>query len=203
MSYDLSARTNGDVPPPVTAHEEDELTEAQREGEADRGGAAAAVVEPTPEPEDGLDGQVAQRDLDAADAHVDTEDVQLPQTPGVERDATERITTTEHAQGERQYQERLPSNVATPPATTIWSESTVNDMRSRLQAVQLRFVDDPAAVTGEMQALVGEAVEALSVALTNRQRELDDWSRSGGHDTEQLRVSVQRYRDFYELLLGH
>jgi len=76
-------------------------------------------------------------------------------------------------------------------------------MRSRLQAVQLRFVDDPAAVAGEMQALVGEAVEALSVALTDRQRELDDWSRSGGHDTEQLRAAVQRYRDFYELLLGH
>jgi hypothetical protein len=203
MSYHLSARANGDAPPPAIAHEEDELTEAQREGEADRGAADAAVLEPTPEPEDGFDGQVAQQDLDSADANADGEDVQLSQTPGVERDAAEQITTTEHAQGEQMYQERLPSNVATPPAITIWSESTVNDMRSRLQAVQLRFVDDPAAVAGEMQALVGEAVEALSVALTDRQRELDDWSRSGGHDTEQLRAAVQRYRDFYELLLGH
>lgn len=26
---------------------------------------------------------------------------------------------------------------------------------------------------------------------------------SGGHDTEQLRIAVQRYRDFYKLLLGY
>jgi hypothetical protein len=203
MSYDLNARTNGDVPPPVIAHEEDEFTEAHREGETHGGAAAATILEPTPESEDRFDGQAAQRDPDSADAHIDTEDVHLSQTPGVEPDAAEGITTAEHAQGEQVYQERLPSNVATPPPTTIWSEGTVNDMRGRWQAVQLRFVDDPAAVTGEMQALVGEAVQTLSAALTDRQRELDSWSRSGGHDTEQLRSAVQRYRDFYELLLGH
>jgi hypothetical protein len=203
MSYDLNARTNGDVPPPVIAHEDDKLTEAHREGEAHREAAAATILEPTPEPEDRLDGRAALRDPDSADAHIDTEDVHLDQTSGAERDAAEPTARAEHAQGEQVYQERLPSNVATPPATTIWSEDTVNDMRGRWQAVQLRFVDDPAAVTGEMQALVGEAVQTLSAALTDRQRELDSWSRSGGHDTEQLRIAVQRYRDFYELLLGH
>jgi hypothetical protein len=54
-----------------------------------------------------------------------------------------------------------------------------------------------------MQALVAEAVQTLSAAVADRQRELDSWSHGGGHDTEQLRIAVQRYRDFFELLLGH
>lgn len=96
---------------------------------------------------------------------------------------------------EQVYPERMPRH-------TIWPETTINEMRTRWQAVQSRFDDDPAAVTGEMRMLVGEAVQAVSAALADRQRELDDWSR-GGHDTEQLRLAVQRYRDFYEFLLGH
>jgi hypothetical protein len=186
MSYDLSTRTNSDVPQPTTTHEGyDVLDEAHRvDTDATIG-----------EPDNRLDGQVAEPDLESENAHID-------ETPGDGIAAAEPTAVAEHSQPEQVYQERMPSDVTTSPVTTIWPEDTVNDMRTRWQAAQLRFVDDPAAATGEMQTLVGEAVQALSAALADRQRELDGWSRSG-HDTEQLRLAVQRYRDFYELLLGH
>jgi len=128
-----------------------------------------------------------------AESRVDDPEAPTAQT-------SEEVPTDEPQ--EHVYQERLPSEMTTPTMTTIWSEETVNQMRARWQAVQLRFVDDPAAVTGEMQMLVSDAVQALAAALADRQRELDSWSHSG-HDTEQLRLAVQRYRDFHEILLGH
>jgi len=186
MSHDLSARTNSDVPSLTTTDDGyDALDEAHRVDTETTIG----------ETDSGLDGQVAVPGLESENGHLD-------EMSGDVVAAAEATAVAEHSQSEQVYQERMPSDMTTSPVTTIWPEGTINDMRTRWQAVQLRFVDDPAAVTGEMQTLVGEAVQALSAALADRQRELDDWSRSG-HDTEQLRLAVQRYRDFYELLLGH
>jgi hypothetical protein len=185
MSYDLNTRTNSDRPQPVTALEEREIID-----EIERGDPDATIGE-------------AETRIDDLDAPPDQtpEDVPADQTPAAPEEPAEPAAMTGQSP-EQVYQERLPSDMTTPPMTTIWSEETVNQMRTRWQAVQLRFVDDPAAVTGEMQTLVGDAVQALSTALADRQRELDSWSHSG-HDTEQLRLAVQRYRDFHEILLGH
>lgn len=185
MSYDLSARTNSDSPASTTTDESHEVL-----NEAHRVHKDASIGET----DNGLDGQVAITGRESENGHID-------ETPA-DVTAAEATAVTEHSPPEQVYQERLPSDVTTSPVTTMWPEGTINDMRTRWQAVQLRFVDDPAAVAGEMQTLVGEAVQALSAALAERQRELDSWSRSG-HDTEQLRLAVQRYRDFYEFLLGH
>jgi len=186
MSYGLSTRTNSDAPSPTTTDESHDVLD-----EAHRVDTDATIGEPDNRP----DGQVAVADLESENSQID-------ESPGDVGAAAESIAVAVHSQPEQVYQERMPSDVTASPVTTIWPEDTINDMRTRWQAAQLRFVDDPAAVTGEMQSLVGEAVQALSAAFADRQRELDGWSRSG-HDTEQLRLAVQRYRDFYELLLGH
>jgi len=192
MSYDLSARTNSHLPSSTTTDEGNDVFD-----EAHRVNTNATIDETG----NGAEGQVAGPGLDSENGHVD----EMPgnAAAAVEAtEATEATAVTEHSPPEQVYQERMPSDMTTSPVTTIWPKNNVDDMRTRWQAVQLRFVDDPAAVTGEMQTLVGEAVQALSAALADRQHELDGWSRSG-HDTEQLRLAVQRYRDFYEFLLGH
>jgi predicted secreted Zn-dependent protease len=74
-------------------------------------------------------------------------------------------------------------------------------MRARWQELQLRFVDDPSGVAGQVRALVAEAVRAVTEALAEQQRQLDSWSTAEGGDTEQLRVVVQRYRDFFDRML--
>lgn len=186
MSYELRTRTNSDVPQEVVVGEDSEIGgETHRDGEK---------VTATPESEDMLDDQVVEQDQH-------TEEVPSDETPAGDDEAAESRAMTEQSQHEQVYQERLPGALAVP-VTTIWPEDALNEMRSRWQAVQLRFVDDPAAATGEMRALVGEAVQALPAVLAERQVELDSWSHSGGHDTEQLRIAVQNYRAFYDFLLG-
>lgn len=185
MSYDLTTRTNSDTPQPVTALDNKDVIDEIQRGDPDAtNGKAQSRIDDIDTPPDQTSEEVPTDEPRAAAEEPIDSDAMAGQSP------------------EQVYQERLPSDMTTPPMTTIWSEETVNQMRTRWQAVQLRFVDDPAAVAGEMQTLVGEAVQALSAALADRQRELDSWSH-GGHDTEQLRLAVQRYRDFHEFLLGH
>ncbi|WP_155368700.1 hypothetical protein [Catellatospora vulcania] len=86
-------------------------------------------------------------------------------------------------------------------AASLWPAAAAEDLRTRWQAAQLRFVDDPPAVAAELRDLVGEAVRTLQESLADRQRELDAAFGDAGTDTEQLRLAVQQYRDFNEQLL--
>ncbi|MEU8077713.1 hypothetical protein AB0B31_19940 [Catellatospora citrea] len=86
-------------------------------------------------------------------------------------------------------------------AASLWPVAAAEDLRTRWQAAQLRFVDDPPAVAAELRDLVGEAVRTLQESLADRQRELDEAFGDAGTDTERLRLAVQRYRDFHQQLL--
>jgi hypothetical protein len=189
----------------------------------------SAVEEPSPIEEPSAVDETDETpvaEATAAEDVVATEDVaatdelaSVDETPAVEdateesasvdetpTDATSAVEPTAEAdvasdEPVAEADELMPGDMAVQPVT-LWSAVTVSDLRGRWQAVQLRFVDDPPAVAAEMQALVGEAVQILSAALADRQRELDEWSQTGVSDTEQLRIAVQRYRDFFDLMLG-
>ncbi len=186
MSHNLSTRTNSHEPQAVIVGEDSEIAaEAHRDDE---------FATTAPEAEDRPDDQVAERDQHP-------EEIPGDETPAGDDEAAGSTAMTKQSPHEQVDQERLPGALAAP-VTTIWPEDVLNEMRSRWQAAQMRFVDDPAAVTSEMQVLVSEAVQALPAVLAERQSELDSWSHGGSHDTEQLRIVVQRYRAFYESLLG-
>ncbi len=97
--------------------------------------------------------------------------------------------------------ELMPGEVPAEPATAGWAEGDTETMRARWHELQLRFVDDPSGVAGEARSLVGEAVQAVTDALADQQRRLDSWSSAEGGDTEQLRVVVQQYREFFDRVL--
>ncbi|MFC8301542.1 hypothetical protein [Micromonospora orduensis] len=93
------------------------------------------------------------------------------------------------------------STVAAEPATLLDADSA-QGFRDRWRDVQLRFVDDPHAAAGEAQALVEEAIQALSSALAAQKTTLGGWQDAGSADTEQLRMAVRNYRDFLDRVLG-
>ncbi|MGK5742447.1 hypothetical protein [Micromonospora sp. URMC 103] len=93
------------------------------------------------------------------------------------------------------------STVAAEPAS-LFDPATAQGFRDRWRDVQLRFVDDPRAAAGEAEALVEEAIDALSAALAAQQTTLGGWQEAGSADTEELRMAVRRYRDFLDRVLG-
>ncbi|MGS2619048.1 hypothetical protein ACVCAH_31645 [Micromonospora sp. LZ34] len=96
---------------------------------------------------------------------------------------------------------RPAPTVPAEPAT-LFEPDAAQRFRDRWRDVQLRFVDDPRAATGEAQALVDEAIQALASALSAQKSRLGAWQDAGSVDTEQLRVAVRQYRDFLDRVLG-
>ncbi|GGN67859.1 hypothetical protein GCM10010112_31660 [Actinoplanes lobatus] len=74
----------------------------------------------------------------------------------------------------------------------------VESLRERWRDIQLRFVDDPKAATGEAAGLVDEAVDKLAKALRDHRGSLS----TGTGETEALRVELRSYRDILDRLLG-
>ncbi|MFB6393609.1 hypothetical protein [Polymorphospora lycopeni] len=95
----------------------------------------------------------------------------------------------------------MPGDVPGEPVAVLIPAATAQALRQRWREVQLRFVDDPRAAAGEAQDLVDEAVQTLATALAEQKDDLGGWRSSGADDTERLRVTVRRYRDFLDRLL--
>lgn len=79
----------------------------------------------------------------------------------------------------------------------------MDDLRGRWNDIQAEFVDDPRASVKEAHAMVAEIVNELTERFSNERSSLESrWNRDEQPDTEELRVALQRYRDFFNRLLG-
>ncbi|MBW6432257.1 hypothetical protein KZ829_00655 [Actinoplanes hulinensis] len=94
-----------------------------------------------------------------------------------------------------------PRPAAEKPLTgpvALFPGGDVESLRERWRDIQLRFVDDPKAATGEAAGLVDEAVDKLTKALRDHRGSLS----TGTDETEALRVELRSYRDILDRLLG-
>jgi len=79
----------------------------------------------------------------------------------------------------------------------------MDDLRSRWTDVQASFVDDPQRAVQQAHDLVTRIVDDLTNTFTRERATLESqWSGGGQADTEDLRVALQRYRSFFNRLLG-
>lgn len=79
----------------------------------------------------------------------------------------------------------------------------MDDLRSRWSDVQASFVDDPQSAVQQAHDLVTRIVNDLTETFTRERSSLESqWSGGGQADTEDLRVALQRYRSFFNRLLG-
>src|SRR5262245_60301810 len=75
--------------------------------------------------------------------------------------------------------------------------------RSRWMNIQTGFVDEPRRAVKEADALVAETMGRLSEMFTGERSKLEgQWSREESVSTENLRLVLQRYRSFFDRLLG-
>lgn len=76
-------------------------------------------------------------------------------------------------------------------------------LRTRWEEIQTGFVDDPRGAVRDAHAMVGALVDELTQIFTRERTALEDqWSNNREPDTEALRVALQRYRGFFNRLLG-
>ncbi|HWZ88114.1 MAG TPA: hypothetical protein VNW92_04670 [Polyangiaceae bacterium] len=80
----------------------------------------------------------------------------------------------------------------------------LHDLRRKWNEVQAGFVDEPRSSVQQANELVGQVVDELTAVFTNERSTLEgQWNRGEEVDTEALRIALQRYRAFFNRLLGN
>ncbi len=97
---------------------------------------------------------------------------------------------------------KTPSD-AEEQLASLLSPDEVKDFRARWDAIQVSFVDDPRQSVGEADGLVAMVMKRLAEVFAKQREMLENqWSRGGDVSTEDLRLSLRRYRSFFSRLLS-
>jgi hypothetical protein len=111
-------------------------------------------------------------------------------------------------------EQRDATPVAAPPSDVamashdsddiaLFPREEVEGFRSRWEAIQTGFVDEPKAAVGEADGLVAQVVTRLAQVFSDEKNTLEQqWDRGDAVSTEDLRLALKRYRAFFHRLLS-
>ncbi|OBI41159.1 hypothetical protein [Mycobacterium sp. E796] len=85
----------------------------------------------------------------------------------------------------------------------LFADDELADLRARWAAVQAAFVDDPRDCVQKADVLVSDLVDQLTSGFAHARSRLEEqWARGEEASTEDLRVALMHYREFFERLLA-
>ena len=91
---------------------------------------------------------------------------------------------------------KMPSSRSSRPIARTSSASSWHRLQSQ-------FVDDPRETVSEADSLVAELLQELARGFSDARGKLESqWSEGDDVSTEDLRISLKRYRSFFERLLS-
>lgn len=112
-------------------------------------------------------------------------------------------------EAERERERAAAEQVETRPQrddeqlAALFSPDMAGDFRSRWDAVQIGFVDDPQQAVKQADELVAQVMKNLAETFANERHRLEEqMGTGGGASTENLRVALRRYRSFFQRLLS-
>jgi len=121
----------------------------------------------------------------------------------------------DEATGTREYASgRTLDDTAEPPAGgrsiaqepesgPLFPPDESGDFGRRWEEIQTTFVDEPERAVENADALVASVMERLADSFARERQRLEgQWSRGEDVSTEDLRVTLQRYRSFFRRLLS-
>lgn len=84
----------------------------------------------------------------------------------------------------------------------LFDSDREQELRDRWRGLQSRFVDEPRDTVSAADSLVAELLRDLAQSFDTARATLEEqWSSGEDVSTEELRVTLQRYRSFFERLL--
>jgi hypothetical protein len=85
----------------------------------------------------------------------------------------------------------------------LFADDELAGLRARWDNVQATFVDDPRECVHKADGLVSDVVEQLTAGFTHARSRLEEqWARGEEASTEDLRVALKQYREFFQRLLA-
>ena len=85
----------------------------------------------------------------------------------------------------------------------LFTEDAARAFRSRWDAVQRGFVDDPQEAVHAGDELVAQVIKSLAESFSEQRSALEEGlNQADRSSTENLRLALRRYRSFFERLLA-
>jgi len=202
---------------------------AEADAGASTRGPGALETEPPPLETQASDRQIDTQAPSASDRQIDTQapsasdrqfDTQAPS-------ASDRQFDTRSPQASDTEFEKVP--VAAAPLTTdanlrdteasathrtagqaepatdgeLFAADELAGLRARWDNVQAGFVDDPRECVHKADSLVSDVVKQLTSGFSAARERLEEqWARGEQASTEDLRVALTQYREFFQRLLA-
>ncbi|EID79148.1 MULTISPECIES: hypothetical protein [Rhodococcus] len=86
---------------------------------------------------------------------------------------------------------------------SLFAEDELSVLRLRWDEVQAGFVDDPRECVQRADGLVSDVVDRLTTGFSEARSRLEEqWARGEEGSTEDLRIALKRYREFFQRLLA-
>ena len=118
----------------------------------------------------------------------------------------DRLTTRDIARKMDAATNDVEAAVAAPAdARTLpmFAAEEASGLRTRWEAIQTGFVDEPRKAVEEADALVAQVIKRLSEVFADERTSLEQqWDRGDQISTEDLRVALRKYRSFFDRLLS-
>ena len=85
----------------------------------------------------------------------------------------------------------------------LFADDEMVGLRARWDSVQASFVDDPKECVQKADGLVSDVVDQLTSSFSHARSRLEEqWARGEEASTEDLRIALKRYREFFDRLLS-
>lgn len=123
----------------------------------------------------------------------------------------ERLTTrdiagaaqAEPSRREQELRDGPPETRSDEQAAPLFADDELSGYRTRWDAVQTGFVDEPRRAVEEADALVAQVMKRLAEVFADERADLErQWDRGDQISTEDLRLALRRYRSFFQRLLS-
>lgn len=124
-------------------------------------------------------------------------------TAQAEERRTDRPTSTADIARDSDRPQAQERAEADEGPSTLFPENETNDFRTRWTDIQTGFVNEPRRAVEQADALVAEVIKRLANSFAEERSKLEGhWGRGDDVSTEDLRVSLRRYRSFFDRLLN-
>ncbi|HMC14835.1 MAG TPA: hypothetical protein VKI18_04340 [Albitalea sp.] len=135
-----------------------------------------------------------EKNLSTADLVAATKTPQPSPTDGSDAPAAETVTDHRDGKEAANQGEQL---------VALFTPDVASGFRSRWDAVQIGFVDDPRQAVQKADELVAQVMASLAETFAKERSALEGFVKGTDQaSTENLRVALRRYRSFFQRLLS-
>ena len=117
---------------------------------------------------------------------------------------TERMAPVARDAADADGDGRVERHEAQQELAALFTPELADDFRSRWDAVQIGFVDDPRQAVRKADELVAQVMKNLAESFADERERFEQQMNAadGGASTENMRVALRRYRSFFQRLLS-